>query len=233
MTAKYEVVAGRLRDEITSGRRRPGEMLESEHDLAAAYAVSRATVRRALDQLNREGLVRAEKGRGSFVANASPMSRFFSLSTFDDDMRRLHRTPSTELLAAEVVAADAAAARRLAVPRGTELLHVRRLRRADGDPVALEDRLLPRELCPDLLDEDLVHHSLHWLLTAKHRIPLVRLEQVVELRPLTADEAVTLHAEPGAAAYAIDRLTSTADPDGAPRPAVWFRAVHRHDTYDA
>lgn len=230
--AKYVVVADRLRDDITSGRRRPGEMLDSEHDLAGQHAVSRATVRRALEQLNREGLIRAEQGRGSFVAAASPMSRFFSLSTFDDDMRRLHRTPSTEVLTAGGTIADEASAARLAVPRGTSLLHIRRLRRADGQPVAIEERLLPRELCPDLLDEDLAHQSLHWLLTEKHRIPLVRLEQVVERRPLTAAEADGLGTIAGADAYAIDRLTSTTGPGGAIVPAVWFRAVHRHDAYD-
>ena len=64
---RYIQLAERLRDEIVSGVRKPGEALPSEPELAEASGISRTSVRNALRQLRDWGLVRAEQGRGTYV----------------------------------------------------------------------------------------------------------------------------------------------------------------------
>ncbi len=227
-TPRYLRLADDLQQAIAAGELRPGDRIESEPDLAAAYAVSRETVRRALDVLDREGLIRRVRGSGTYVTG--PTSRHFSLTTFADEMTRLGRTPSARLLEAIRVPADRRVAHRLAIREGTECFSIRRLLVADDEPVAVESRTLPVALCSGLLEEDLGQPSLHWLLTVKLGIPLVRVDHTVEIAELGPDAAAQLGADPTETAYHIDRLTYTTGP-GGPVPAVWYRSIHRGSAY--
>lgn len=78
--------AASLRDElrriITSGSLRPGERLPTERELSGRFGVARNTVRRALDELSRDGLIARHIGRGTFVAGGAPLGRIHTL--FDD-----------------------------------------------------------------------------------------------------------------------------------------------------
>lgn len=227
-TPRYLRVADDLQQAIAAGELRPGNRIDSEPELAAAYSVSRETVRRALDVLDREGLIRRVRGSGTYVIG--PTSRHFSLTTFADEMARLGRTSSAKLLEAIRVPADRRVGHRLAVREGTECFSIRRLLVADDEPVAVEWRVLPAALCPGLLDEDLSQPSLHWLLTVKLGIPLVRVDHTVEIAELGPEAATDLGADPDETAYHIDRLTYTSGP-GGPVPAVWYRSIHRGSAY--
>ncbi len=102
---------------------------------------------------------------------------------------------------------------------------------ADNQPVALEIRYLPQELCPALIHQDLETQSIHWLLVKKFEIALVRMEHVVELCKMTSDQAGLLQAPVAQNAFSVDRLTYTQQ--GKKRlPAVWFQATYREDIYD-
>ena len=227
-TPRYLVVADDLGQAIAAGELRPGVRIDSEPELATAYSVSRETVRRALDVLERGGLIRRVRGSGTYVTG--PASRHFSLATFADDMRRLGRTPSARLLGASRQPADRREAHKLAIREGTECFRVRRLLLADDEPVAVETRVLPVALCPGLLDEDLEQPSLHWLFTAVFGIPLVKVDHTVEVGEIGVEAAAELGARPDDSAYRIDRLTYTTGP-GGPVPAVWYRSIHRGDAY--
>lgn len=224
-TPKYQIIADRIRSEILNGTLMPLDQLATEHEMSETYGVSRGTIRTALAELNAEGLIRSSQGSGSYVAAASPMTRYFSLSSFDDDMRAAGRTPSTEVLAAECVPAEEG--NPLRVTPATPLIRLRRLRLADGRPMAVEERRIVESLCPGLLDEDLAHQSVHWLLTVKYAIPLVRIEHAVERAKALPDDAKTLKIQPGSPVLTIERLTYTGNGEESRRPAVWFRSVHR------
>src|SRR3954469_20078248 len=64
----YQQVRSVLLDRIGSGEYAPGDRLPSEGVLADDLGVHRLTVRRALDELSREGLLRARQGAGTFVS---------------------------------------------------------------------------------------------------------------------------------------------------------------------
>lgn len=223
-TPKYHVVADRIRTRILSGSLRPLDQLPTEHQMSEEFSVSRGTIRTALAELTGEGLIRSAQGSGSYVAAASPMTRYFSLSSFDDDMRAIGRTPTTEVLAAEEL--PAMPGNPLGVGTGAPLIFLRRLRLADNEPIAVEERWIVEGLCRGLLNDDLAHQSVHWLLTVKYAIPLVRIEHVVERQEANDMEAAILNIPPGTPVLTIERLTYTADDAGARRAAVWFRSVH-------
>ena len=216
-----------LRERIESSEFKPDDQFPTEVQLCQEYGVSRGTVGRAIKILVDEGWLRREQGRGTFVTRPSLSPVFFRLANFAEDMRQRDLEPSTRLLNREVVLADEEVAARLQIPRGEKVIKIAQLRLADGRPMAYETRHLAYDLCPQLMDEDLEHQSLHSLLIDKYNIPLIRTCHTVEARVLSEEEARLLEAEPGSAGFFIDRITYVAHD----RPGTWYQATYRGDKY--
>lgn len=228
---KYFQLAEQLRRQISTKQWLPNDQLPTEDGLCQQYQVSRGTVRQAIRTLIDEGLIRREQGRGTFVAASQSPSTLFTLTSFDETMRRQNRQPSTHLLTAETVPATADMANRLAVPLHEPLMHIVRLRLADEQPVVYEERYLAQALCPQLLAEDLSQQSIHGLLVNNYQIPLVKMTHTVELRPLLPDQAALLKTQPNRIAFFVDRLTYTRQAEQL-HPAVWFKGIYRQDSYN-
>jgi GntR family transcriptional regulator len=227
---KYYQLTEILRGKILSGELEPGDQIPTEDALGQEYGVSRGTVRQAISTLVHEGLIRREQGRGTFVNLLRSGRAFFTLTGFDEDMRRQHRHPSTRLLTLEVVPATPEVAERLALALNEPVIHIVRLRLADERPVVHETRYLAYCLCSALVDDDLEAESIHALLIHKYRIPLIRTIHTIEARILPREGARLLQVEPGTAAFFVDRLTYTTSEAGE-RPAVWYQAIYRGDEY--
>lgn len=227
---KYYQLTEILRKQILSGTWQPGDQLPTEDALAREHGLSRGTVRQAISILVHEGLVRREQGRGTFVNPSRSQPVFFTLTSFDEDMRGQHRRPSTRLLALEVIPATPGIAARLELHVDEPVIRLVRLRLADDQPVAHETRYLAQSLCPSLVADDLETESVHSLLIHKYHLPLIRTVHTIEARILSDAEAGLLDVAPGTAAFLVDRLTYTTR-DGSEYPAVWYRALFRGDEY--
>ena len=123
--------------DITAGTITPGAQLPTEAQLAARFGVNRHTVRRAMEELSRRGLVRVEQGRGSFVTEDVIDYTIGPRTRFSEVIRRQNREPAGIVLRVEEAAADRAAADALGVRRGSKLVMVERLSSADGRPVCV------------------------------------------------------------------------------------------------
>ncbi len=229
-TPKYIQLSELLRDRIERGELRSGDQIPTEDALSAKYRMSRGTVRQAIALLVNQGLIRREQGRGTFVNAPLAGPTFFTLTSFNDDMRRQDRQPNTRLLTAETVPASEEVARRLELNQGEPCIHIVRLRLADNQPVAQETRYMAYSLCPSLLEDDLEAESIHSLLIHKYHIPLIRTSHTIEAHILSPQEAQLLQVRPRTAAFFVDRLTYTTDEHGE-RPAVWYQAIYRGDEY--
>lgn len=147
-----------LRERLRAAARdcEPDAALPSEQEIMRLAGVSRATARRAIADLAQEGLVVVRQGRGTFTAPRRVEATLGRRPAgFTETMRRLGRTPSTRVLLASTVRADAAMADRLQVPEGAGVHVVERLRLVDGEPAMVERAHLPADLAPGLLDHDL------------------------------------------------------------------------------
>lgn len=219
-----------LRRKISAGELSPGDRLPGEAALCHEYFVSRGTVRKSLNTLAHEGLIYSEQGRGTFVSARVVEPLSFTLTPFEDQVRNQYQEPSTRLLALEVLPADARTASRLEIPAREPVIHIERLRLAEGRPVARESRFLAQALCPDLVYEDLERNSIHTLLIEKYHIPLVRTVHNIEARVLSPDQAAILELQGGEPAFFVDRLTYTTSPAGE-IPAVWYQAIFHGAEY--
>lgn len=129
--------------DITAGVITPGAQLPTEAQLAARFGVNRHTVRRAMEELSRRGLVRVEQGRGSFVTEDVIDYTIGPRTRFSEVIRRQNREPAGIVLRVEEAAADRAAADALGVRRGSKLVMVERLSSADGRPVCVGAHHVP------------------------------------------------------------------------------------------
>jgi GntR family transcriptional regulator len=144
----------------------PGDRLPSDADLVAEFGVSRMTARNAMQRLAEEGLVARHPGRGSFVAAPSTHRRTDRLMTFSAEMARRGRVPSSRLLARAIRPSTRAEAGALALAPGEPVVEVRRIRLADGAPVALESAVLVVACAQAVLAADLESGSLHAAISA-------------------------------------------------------------------
>jgi DNA-binding GntR family transcriptional regulator len=85
-------------------------------------------------------------------------------------------------------------------------------------------------LCPGLVHDNLEEESIHALLIHKYHLPLIRTEHIVEVRPISPEQALLMEVSAGTMAFYVDRLTYTTTERGE-CPAVWYQAIYRGDVY--
>ncbi|AWJ93369.1 GntR family transcriptional regulator (plasmid) [Azospirillum baldaniorum] len=141
-TALYRQIADRLRAEIAAGRFEPSGRLPSESEIGIRFAVSRVTVRLALDRLEVEGLIERRKGKGTFTAGKRVRHPLDRLRSFHESLRLQGLNASMRHLSAGMTATPPD----LTGQFGPNCLEVRRLHLVDGEPVALGRSLLSAEL---------------------------------------------------------------------------------------
>ncbi|MEZ0077477.1 GntR family transcriptional regulator [Planotetraspora sp. GP83] len=136
--ARYEQIAGDLRDAIICGDYPIGAQLPSEAELAARFSAARGTVRQAVAVLVAEGLVGSRQGARRIVLGSERSQSFAELHSFAQWARSMGYRASGIVLASQRRPATSSEAVRLAVAPGDEVLSVLRLRRLDGEPVLIE-----------------------------------------------------------------------------------------------
>jgi GntR family transcriptional regulator len=200
----------RLLDLINSGTLRPGDRLGTERELAARLSVSRATLRQVLAVLAEGGVVRRVPGRagGTFVAHAKVDRDLSVIVGLPEYLRRQGFVAGTQVLSATMSGADDIAAHNLAVPTGSLLIDIARIRLADGIPISLERVQLPAELFPGLLELPL-GGSIYDLLDSHYGIKPDEVVEHLEVAEASSDEAALLAVNAGAPLLAITRISAT------------------------
>ena len=117
---------------LVEGTLRPHDKLPTERELAEELAVSRLTIRRVLDGLEHERRVYRIQGAGTFVSE-SHIAKSLELTSFTEDMRSRGMVPASRLLVAEETTAGARLGQALSLSPAEKVLHMARVRTADGD----------------------------------------------------------------------------------------------------
>ena len=141
--ALWRQIVGHIRTEIASGASKPGTRLPTEAELSARFGVNRHTVRRALETLARDGLIRVEQGRGSFVAEDVLDYTIEPRTRFSEWIRRHNKEPSGIVRQLQEISANARVAAGLGVRDGSRVVLLERLGLADDRPVGLPRHYFP------------------------------------------------------------------------------------------
>jgi len=201
-----------IRDKIITGEFKSDEQIPPEVEICREYGVSRITVRKAIESLIQEDLLRTRQGKGTFVTPRKLSRRLPFLYSFTDDMHQLGLEPSSTVVAFELQRASPADEATLKLPsRDPHVFCLTRVRRANNEPILLENTLIPHNLCPQLLTEDLENDSLYRVLTETYRLPVYDAEESYEAGLATAENASLLNCRPGAPVFLIRRLANLED----------------------
>ncbi len=216
-----------LRDVIMRGDYAPGDRIPSEHELAAQFKVSRATVRRALYELMLEGWVNKIQGKGTFVANKKYRQTLSRLTSFTEDMREFGLEPGARILYCRLEEAGEVMAKTLAINEQDTVFHIARIRLANGSPMALNTSVLPYKYVPGIEKVDLQQQSLYYILETIYHLHLWRSEHVIE--PILADAHIAelLQVKPGAPLLRVEGVVYLKNNT----PIEWTEMIYRADKY--
>lgn len=216
-------IQGRLRER--SAALPVGTRLPSERQLAQEFEVSPMTVRQALAELAQEGRVTRVPGIGTFVRRPV-VAMGPTLTSFTEDMRRRGLEPSARPLDLRVTGADPEVAHNLGVDAGDDVVQLRRLRLADGEPMCVELGHLPVRLLPALERSDLTG-SLHAVLADEDIVLGVAMRRV-QVGFASTEECELLDLPDGAATLEIvDTFLDLAE-----QPVHTARSRYRPDRYE-
>jgi GntR family transcriptional regulator len=201
----------------------PGSPIPTERSLAADFDVSRTTVRQALAELTVEGRLHRVQGKGTFAAEPKLAHRLnLSSDTIVDGLE-----PFAQLVDVDEVPADAELGVLLDVAPGSTVVRLRRLRLADGEPMAVEAAYLPAARFPGLRRCASEGESVYEVLRERYGVRLGRVEQTIETTLAGPREAELLRADVGLPMLSLARQSF--DSDGV--PVEWLRATYRGDRY--
>jgi GntR family transcriptional regulator, phosphonate transport system regulatory protein len=217
--ARWRRVADEIRAAISEGT--ITEMLPPEMVLAEQHGVNRHTVRRAIAALAAEGLLRAERGRGTFV-NATPKRVVYPIgqrTRFSETMLKQSLEPSGRLIRSERVMADAPVAALLDLRPGAPLHRLDSLSVADGIPMSRSVSYFSAERFPGIIDAYAETGSITAALTREGVTDYRRRETRLTAERVTAKDAELL----SCAADAIVLISTAVDVDLDNKPIQAIR----------
>jgi DNA-binding GntR family transcriptional regulator len=198
----YFQVAEQFAAAIQRGDLTPGDRLDSELQLADRLGLSRPTVRQAIQHLVDKGLIVRRRGVGTQVVR-SEVRRTVELTSLHDDLARAGRQPSTSVLELATVGCPAKVAAALGVDADSPVQHMRRLRFADGEPLAVMENWLPLDPVRLTLDT-LQARGLYAILRAAG-VRIRSAQQRIGARAATAAEAQMIGERRGAPLLTMTR----------------------------
>lgn len=207
----YYQIQQALMEKIQSGELSEGDLLTSEEELARTYQVSRMTARQALHGLKARGYALSQKGRGTFVTKPKLEKNIMHLRGFTEDMKQRGMQPSSQLLEQSVVQAGEDLAESLKIESDSSVMKLRRLRLADGIPMALEESHIPLRQFPGLERINFAKQSLYYILRENYGVRVAWADETIEALHATREESDLLTIPRRSSVLSISRVIITTE----------------------
>jgi len=203
-----------------------GDAIPSERQLCTDLGVSRLTVRAALDDLVRDGMLVRKHGSGTFVSEPK-IAQELTMTSFTEDMRRRGMEPGSKTLDLRTVPSGAHLGRLLHVSPSEPVVIISRLRLADHETMAIETLHVRASLVPGLAHDDLERQSFYDILQERYGIEIVGGTQTIEPTVTNEEESAALGVPLHSPAFLFERTTRAAD-GGI---VEYVRSIYRGDRY--
>lgn len=214
---------------IESGKWQPGMQVPSERELCGQYHVSRITVRQAITGLVNEGRLMREQGRGTFVAHPRIEQELTALTSFTQDMHQRGKKPGSRVLYSGAQELSAQAAHALGLDSSSQQTGfvLKRLRTANGEPLAVETAHLLWPRCAALVEVDMERNSLYDALRRYCDIVPTNARQQIKAAACADAEARLLEVRRGSPVLHIIRTTFAQNGEAF----EYVESVYRGDKY--
>jgi GntR family transcriptional regulator len=207
----YFQIQSALVEKIHSGELQEGDLLTSEWQLARTYHVSRVTAREALHGLKASGYASSLRGRGTFVTKPKLEKPMTQLRGFTEEIAQRGMVPTSRLLEQRVVDADGELAESLKVQVRTPVMKLRRLRLADGIPMAIEKTYISLTHFSGIERINFGEQSLYQTLRERFSVHVAWAAETIEILPATREESRLLKIPAKTSVLSISRSTVSED----------------------
>jgi GntR family transcriptional regulator len=207
----YTQIRELLRERILHGVYKSHAQMPSENEMVRAFGVSRITVRQALTDLQKEGLIFKIHGKGTFVSKAKATQNLRRLEGFGEAMAGAGHETYSQVLSHRAVRAGKVVGGRLRVPEREEVMEIRRVRHLDREPISVDVTYVPLAIGQRLTREDLPRRDIFVILENDYGIALGNADLSIDAASADEDIAALLKVEPGSPILRLERLTFTVD----------------------
>jgi len=223
----YTQVKETLRERILDGSYQVHAQLPSESEMSALFGVSRITVRQALNDLQKEGMIFKIPGKGTFVAKAKAFQELTQLEGFAEAMSRMGYEIYNQVTSHKTIPAPVPVAQKLQLAVGSPVAEIKRVRHLNRAPLSLEVTYLPEEIGERLRKVDLATRDIFLVLENDFGIALGHAD--LQIDAMLADDtlAYPLCIDEGTALLRMERLTHT----GAGAPLDFEYLYFRGDAF--
>ncbi|WP_457302452.1 phosphonate metabolism transcriptional regulator PhnF [Phyllobacterium sp. P5_D12] len=196
--AIWRQIADQIRGDISAGKLANGARMPPEIEMATRFAVNRHTIRSAIAALTKEGVVRAEQGRGTFVANSKKLTyRIGERTRFSQILSTQVRETKGILLAHRLEEAPVDVAAALDMPSG-QVIRIDTMHTADGNPVSCATAWFDAARVPNVAEDYRSSGSITFALKAAGIDDYLRKSTLIAARHAEAEELRHLKLSPGA-----------------------------------
>lgn len=222
----YTQIREILRRRILDGTYPPHSQMPSESQMMSAFGVSRITIRQALGDLQKEGIIFKVMGKGSFVAKPKAFQSLSRLQGFGEAMAPSGYETYSLLLSAKQVSASPLVAQRLHLKPDTVVFEIQRLRYLNREPISVDVSYFPLDIGERLTQEDLATRDVFVILENDFGHNLTHAD--VQIEAISADESLARHLGMSEASplLRIERLTWAGD-----RPLDFEFLYYRGDAF--
>jgi len=200
-----------LNREMCSGKLKAGDFFTTEKFLCQKYGISTITAKRALDELESEGLVVRHRGRGTFVARSLVIQNLDHFYRFTTAMQAQGLQPTWKNLRIDTARPEASIRKLLGLIGGEKVVRIERLRLLNDEPFFLHTSYLPTNLFPDLEHQDHESVALYDLLAQNYHVAPVRCQDTFEPVLLKKRAANLLQVPPRSAGMLLRRVAFTSE----------------------
>lgn len=207
----YALLRDELRERILDGRLQPHDKLPSESELTQRHGVSRITVRQALNDLQKEGLIVKLHGKGAYVSHPKVAQSLNRLQGLSEALSLQGQAVSSQRLSMKRLKAPDAVARQLQLEADTEVYELTTLRYLDREPLSVNCSYLPQPIGEKLARIDISSRDLIDLFEHELGIPVQQAQLEISARRASAREARSLKIEPGDPVLQVERVLCGGD----------------------
>jgi GntR family transcriptional regulator len=224
----YAEIKRSILEEIDQGVFPEGARLTPEVELAGRFGVSRPTVRQAILELVREGVLARRPGRGTVVLPRRLGYPVGQLMSFSEEFRASGSQTSARIVSSGVTTAGADVAVRLGVALGTPVFRLERVRYVGGSPVAWQRSQIVHARVPDVEVIDFSAVSLYETLRERYGLSIASADEVIRAGTADTVDGELLGVSAGSPVFRVERRGFT---DGGDL-AELVDSVYRSDRYE-
>lgn len=230
MLPKYYQIKMAIAEKIDNEEFAVGELIPSEQELMTLFDVSRITVRRAINELEKEGYLYKVQGKGTYVKGDQNGQDLISITSCTQDVEQQGMKATRKVLACQTMPADKTRQRRLKLAENDQVFFLSRIYYADGVPINYTRTYLPCKLFEGLDKHDFSRESLYETLEKSYGVRLSRAKRTVEAILAHDEVAEYLEVQPGVPLLLFQCVTYGMV-GGKEVPVETFKCCYRSDRF--